>query len=69
MKRRYKTSEYKMYPNDVFYVDTLPNIRLMFSDVADFLDRYLRSYPRESFIHGLGGGKKIGVREIGKAIG
>ncbi len=43
MKRHYKTVEYKVYPNDGFYVGTLPNVRQMLSDVADFLDRYLRS--------------------------
>ena len=42
MKRRYKTAEYKVYPEDGFYVGTLPNVRQMLSDVADFLDRYLR---------------------------
>ena len=42
MKRHYKTTEYKVYPNDGFYVGTLPNVRQMLSDVADFLDRYLR---------------------------
>ena len=43
MKRHYKTAEYKVYPNDGFYVGTLPNVRQMLLDVADFLDRYLRS--------------------------
>ena len=43
MRRLYKTAEYKVYPNDGFYVGTLPNVRQMLSDVADFLDRYLRS--------------------------
>ena len=42
MKRRYKTVEYKVYPNDGFYVGALSNVRQMLSDVADFLDRYLR---------------------------
>ncbi|MDE2715739.1 MAG: S9 family peptidase [Chloroflexota bacterium] len=45
MKRHYKTTEYKVYPNDGFYVSSRPNIRQMLSDVADFLDRYLRSRP------------------------
>ena len=48
MKRRYKTVEYKVYPNDGFYVGTLPNVRQMLSDVADFLDCYLRSNHRQS---------------------
>ena len=43
MKRHYKTTEYKVYPNDGFYVGTPPNVRHMLMDVADFLDRYLRS--------------------------
>ena len=43
MKRHYKTTEYKVYPNDGFYVGTLPNVRQMLLDVADFFDRYLRS--------------------------
>ena len=42
MKRHYKTTEYKVYPNDGFYVGSLPNVRQMLTDVADFLDRYLR---------------------------
>ena len=42
MKRHYKTAEYKVYPNDGFYVSTLPNVRQMLLDAADFLDRYLR---------------------------
>ena len=42
MKRHYKTTEYKVYPNDGFYVSSRPNVRQMLSDVADFLDRYLR---------------------------
>ena len=48
MKRRYKTVEYKVYPNDGFYVGTLPNVRQTLSDVADFLDCYLRSNHRQS---------------------
>ena len=43
MKRQYKTAEYKVYPNDGFYVSTLPNVRQMLLDAADFFDRYLRS--------------------------
>ena len=43
MKRLYKTAEYKVYANDGFYVGTLPNVRQMLLDIADFLDRYLRS--------------------------
>ncbi len=42
MKRHYKTTEYKVYPNDGFYVGTPPNVRQMLLDVADFLDRFLR---------------------------
>ena len=42
MKRHYKTAEYKVYPNDGFYVGTLPNVRQMLMDMADFFDRYLR---------------------------
>ena len=43
MKRHYKTAEYKVYPNDGFYVSTLPNVRQMLMDSADFFDRYLRT--------------------------
>ena len=43
MMRHYKTVEYKVYPNDGFYVGTLPNVRQMLLDVTDFFDRYLRS--------------------------
>ena len=43
MKRHYKTTEYKVYPNDGFYVGTPPNVRQMLLDIADFLDRYLRN--------------------------
>ena len=43
MKRYYKTAEYKVYPNDGFYVSTLPNVRQMLMDSADFFDRYLRA--------------------------
>ena len=43
MKRLYKTTAYKVYPSDGFYVSSLSNVRQMLSDVADFLDRYLRS--------------------------
>ena len=42
MKRHYKTTEYKVYPDDGFYVGTLPNVRQMLLDAADFFDRYLR---------------------------
>ena len=42
MKRQYKTCEYKVYPNDGFYVSTLTNVRQMLMDSADFFDRYLR---------------------------
>ena len=42
LKRQYKTAEYKVYPNDGFYVSTLPNVRQMLMDSADFFDRYLR---------------------------
>ena len=43
MKRHYKTTEYKVYSDDGFYVSALPNVRQMLLDAADFLDRYLRS--------------------------
>lgn len=43
MKRQYKTCEYKVYPNDGFYVSTLTNVRQMLMDSADFFDRYLRT--------------------------
>ncbi len=43
MKRQYKTCEYRVYPNDGFYVSTLPNVRQMLMDSADFFDRYLRT--------------------------
>ena len=43
MMRHYKTVQYKVYPNDGFYVGTLTNVRQMLSDAADFFDRYLRS--------------------------
>ena len=43
MMRHYKTVQYKVYPNDGFYVGTLTNVRQMLSDTADFFDRYLRS--------------------------
>ena len=43
MKRLYKTAEYKVYPDDGFYVGTPRNVRQMLSDVADFFDRYLRT--------------------------
>ena len=43
MQRHYKTTEYKVYPDDGFYVGTPRNVRQMLSDVADFFDRYLRS--------------------------
>ena len=44
MKRHYKTTEYRVYANDGFYVGTLTNVRQMLSDAADFLDRYLRGW-------------------------
>jgi len=43
MERLYKTVEYKVYPNDGFYVGAPSNVRQMLLDVADFLDRYLRT--------------------------
>ncbi len=43
LKRQYKTAEYKVYPNDGFYVSTLANVRQMLMDSADFFDRYLRA--------------------------
>ena len=43
MMRHYKTVDYKVYPNDGFYVGTLTNVRQMLSDAAGFFDRYLCS--------------------------
>ena len=42
MSRHYKTTEYKVYPDDGFYVGTPRNVRQMLMDAADFFDRYLR---------------------------
>ena len=42
MRREYKTVEYKTYPGECYYVRTRANLRQMYSDMAEFFDRYLR---------------------------
>ena len=41
MKQHYKPVEYKVYPNECYYVRSTENVRQMLIDVADFFDRYL----------------------------
>jgi len=42
LEREYKTYEYKIYPNECYYVRSEANLREMYPDIVEFLDRYLR---------------------------
>ena len=42
LEREYKVYEYKIYPNECYYVLTETNLREMYPDIVDFLDRYLK---------------------------
>ena len=43
LEREYKTYEYKIYPNECYYVFSLANQAEMFPDIVDFMDRYLKN--------------------------
>lgn len=43
MRREYKTVEYKVYPGECYYVRTRPHLRQMYSDIAAFFDRHLKT--------------------------
>ncbi|MBM4186749.1 MAG: S9 family peptidase [Gemmatimonadetes bacterium] len=42
LERHYKVFRYQTYPNENYYVNSLPNQRQMFLDMLDFFDRYLK---------------------------
>ena len=42
LEREYKTYEYKIYPNECYYVITTANLQEMYPDIIDFMDRYLK---------------------------
>ena len=42
LEREYKTYEYKIYPNECYYVFSPANQAEMFPDIVDFMDRYLK---------------------------
>jgi dipeptidyl aminopeptidase/acylaminoacyl peptidase len=42
LEKEYKTYEYKVYPNECYYVRSEENLREMYPDIVDFLDRYLK---------------------------
>ncbi len=41
LEKEYKTVHYKAYPNEGYYVLSLANMRQMWLDMCDFLERYL----------------------------
>ncbi len=43
LEQEYKTYEYKIYPNECYYVFSPDNQAEMLPDIVDFLDRYLKS--------------------------
>ena len=42
LEREYKIYEYKIYPNECYYVITVPNLLEMYPDIVDFMNRYLK---------------------------
>jgi dipeptidyl aminopeptidase/acylaminoacyl peptidase len=42
LEKEYKTYEYKIYPNECYYVRSEENLREMYPDIIEFLDRYLK---------------------------
>jgi dipeptidyl aminopeptidase/acylaminoacyl peptidase len=42
LEREYKVYEYKVYPNECYYVRSEENLREMYPDIVEFLDRYLK---------------------------
>jgi dipeptidyl aminopeptidase/acylaminoacyl peptidase len=42
LEQEYKTFEYKIYPNECYYVRSEENLREMYPDIVEFLDRYLK---------------------------
>ena len=43
LEQEYKTYEYKIYPNECYYVFSAANQAEMYPDIVDFLDRYLKT--------------------------
>jgi dipeptidyl aminopeptidase/acylaminoacyl peptidase len=41
LEANYKAYEYKIYPNECYYVQSMQNLCEMYPDIVDFLDRYL----------------------------
>lgn len=41
LEQEYKTYEYKIYPNECYYVRSAENLGEMYPDIVDFLERYL----------------------------
>jgi len=42
LEKEYKTYEYKIYPNECYYVGSEQNLREMYPDIVEFLDRCLK---------------------------
>lgn len=42
LEKEYKTYEYKIYPNECYYVRSEQNLREMYPDIVEFLDRCLK---------------------------
>ncbi len=40
LEQEYKTFEYKVYPNECYYVQSEENLTEMYQDIIDFLDRF-----------------------------
>ena len=40
LEQEYKTFEYKVYPNECYYVQSEENLAEMYQDIIDFLDRF-----------------------------
>ena len=40
LEQEYKTFEYKVYPNECYYVQSEENLAEMYKDIIDFLDRF-----------------------------
>ena len=41
LEQAYKLYEYKIYPNECYYVRSTENLAEMYPDIVDFMDRYL----------------------------
>ncbi|NJN81405.1 MAG: prolyl oligopeptidase family serine peptidase [Caldilineaceae bacterium] len=46
LEQAYKSYEYKVYPNECYYVRSPENLCVMLPDIIDFLERYLKEERR-----------------------